>query len=119
MSQALTEAFKEACACTTESKVLIPKGTYMLSAVNLLGPCKAPIEIQVQATLIALTEKTTEPCWISFNRIDKLTVSGGGVFDGQGTRSWGKCGRKIYCSSLPMVSFVQSFLLKIEFCVKN
>ncbi|TXG55479.1 hypothetical protein EZV62_020735 [Acer yangbiense] len=116
IAQALTEAFKEACASTTESKILIPEGTYKLSAVKLLGPCKAPIEIQVQATLIASTEKITEPCWVSFNHIDNLTVSGGGVFDGQGPRVWGKCGKTKYCKSLPIVCFVQSFLLKLEFC---
>ncbi|KAI9176354.1 hypothetical protein LWI28_019100 [Acer negundo] len=102
IAQALTLAFKEACASTTESKVLIPKGTYKLSAVKLEGPCKAPIEIQVQATLIALTEKTTEPSWVLFNHIDHLTVSGGGVFDGQGSTAWGKCGRTDYCRSLPI-----------------
>ncbi|TXG55485.1 hypothetical protein EZV62_020741 [Acer yangbiense] len=89
IAQALTKAFKEACASTTKSKVVIPKGTYKLSAVKLLGPCKAPIEIQVQATLIASTEKITEPCWVSFNHVDNLTVSGGGVFDGKGPKVWG------------------------------
>ncbi|KAI9176828.1 hypothetical protein LWI28_007626 [Acer negundo] len=90
IAQSLTLAFKEACASTTESKVLIPKGTYKLSAVKLEGPCKAPIEIQVQATLIASTEKTTEPSWVAFSHIDHLTVSGGGVFDGQGSKAWAR-----------------------------
>ncbi|KAK3184485.1 hypothetical protein Dsin_031771 [Dipteronia sinensis] len=94
IAQALTKAFKEACASTTQSKVVIPKGTYKLSTVKLEGPCKAPIEIQVQATLIASTEKTTETSWVAFNYIDHLTVSGGGVFDGQGPKVWAisQCG---------------------------
>ncbi|KAI9178170.1 hypothetical protein LWI28_023520 [Acer negundo] len=102
IAQALTHAFKEACASTTKSKVWIPKKTYKLSAVKLEGPCKAPIEIHVEATLIASTEKTTEPSWILFNHIDHLTVFGGGVFDGNGPKAWGKCGKSNYCKSLPI-----------------
>ena len=52
-SQALTNAWKEACALTTPSIVLVPKGTYQLSASRLKGPCKSPIELLVEGTLHA------------------------------------------------------------------
>ncbi|KAK3184483.1 hypothetical protein Dsin_031769 [Dipteronia sinensis] len=103
IAQALISAYKEACASTSPSKVVVPKGTYNLSPVTFEGPCKAPIEFQIQGTLIAATEKTTEPSWVSFNHIDKLTVSGGGVFDGLGPKAWGTCGRNAYCKNLPIV----------------
>ncbi|TXG55627.1 hypothetical protein EZV62_020883 [Acer yangbiense] len=102
IAQALTSAYKEACASTTPSKVVVPKGTYNLSPVNFEGPCKAPIEFQFQGTFIAATEKTTEESWVAFSNINGLTVSGGGVFDGQGPTAWGKCEKNEYCKSLPM-----------------
>ncbi|TXG55626.1 hypothetical protein EZV62_020882 [Acer yangbiense] len=71
-AQALTSAYKEACASTTPSKVVVPKGTYNLKS------------------------------WVAFSNINGLTVSGGGVFDGQGPTAWGKCDKNEYCKSLPM-----------------
>ncbi|KAL5798051.1 hypothetical protein ACOSQ2_002871 [Xanthoceras sorbifolium] len=102
IAQALTSAFTEACASTTPSKVLVPKGTYNLSPVKISGPCKAPIEIQVHGTIIAQTENDPATTWVSFQYIDHLTLSGGGVFDGQGHKVWGKCGNNNYCKHLPI-----------------
>ncbi|KAK2648543.1 hypothetical protein Ddye_016032 [Dipteronia dyeriana] len=109
IAQALTSAYKEACASTTPSKVVVPKGTYNLSPVKFEGPCKAPIEFQIQGTIIAATEKTTEPSWVRFSHIDKLTVSGGGVFDGLGPKAWGRCGKNAYCKNLP-INFCFDFI---------
>ncbi|KAJ1433219.1 Pectin lyase fold/virulence factor [Sesbania bispinosa] len=53
ITQALTIAWKEACTSTSPSKVFIPNGTYKLRQVNLNGPCKAPIEVQVLELLMA------------------------------------------------------------------
>lgn len=114
IAQALTSAFKEACASPTPSKVVIPRGTFNLSPVKLHGPCKAAIEIQVQGTIIAQTEKTTDASWVSFAYIDHFTLSGGGVFDGQGPKVWGKCGKN-YCKKLPInmaFSFINGGLIQ-------
>ncbi|KAK4576998.1 hypothetical protein RGQ29_027491 [Quercus rubra] len=46
ITQALTKAWKAACASTGQSKVVVPGGTYMLGVVPLEGPCKRPIELQ-------------------------------------------------------------------------
>lgn len=110
MSQALTSAWKKACASARPSKVLIPKGIFSLSPVTLEGPCKAAIEVQVQGTLKALSGagKTTEDGgWVTFQRIEGFTLSGGGIFDGQGTSSWGACGND-YCKQLPIVSLLSN-----------
>ncbi|KAK2654415.1 hypothetical protein Ddye_014271 [Dipteronia dyeriana] len=102
ITEAFSSAFKEACASPTRSKVLIPKGTFQLGGVCLEGPCKAAVEIEVQATLTALTDKpTADGNWVSFKDIDGFTLSGGGTFDGQGPKAWGACNGK-YCKELPI-----------------
>ncbi|KAK2654411.1 hypothetical protein Ddye_014267 [Dipteronia dyeriana] len=104
ITKALSSAFKEACASATPSKVLIPKGTFLLREVCLDGPCKAAVEVEVQGTVIALTDSNrvkTDGNWVSFKHMDRFTLSGGGTFDGQGPKAWGACGKK-YCKQLPV-----------------
>ncbi|KAJ0089298.1 hypothetical protein Patl1_32568 [Pistacia atlantica] len=75
INAALTSTWKKACASATPSKVLIPKGIFLLSA-----------------------GKTTEDGgWVTFQRIEGFTFSG----DGQGASSWGACGND-YCKQLPI-----------------
>ncbi|KAM4109557.1 hypothetical protein ACB094_03G127600 [Castanea mollissima] len=86
ITQALTKAWKAACA-VAGSKVVISAGTYKLGVVTLLGPCKGAIEFNLQGTLQAPSDLASfngKDFWVSFERIDSLTVSGGGVFDGKG-----------------------------------
>lgn len=105
LSQALLAAFADACASPTASRITIPAAIYKLGAVKLWGPCKAPeLEFQLHGTLIAETEGTKEPAWVSFAYINNLVVSGNGVFDGQGPKAWGRCSAGTYCKQLPMVS---------------
>uniref|UniRef100_A0A7N2LIV9 Uncharacterized protein n=1 Tax=Quercus lobata TaxID=97700 RepID=A0A7N2LIV9_QUELO len=52
ITQALTQAWKAACA-VAGSKVVISTGTYKLGLVTLLGPCKGAIEFNLQGTLQA------------------------------------------------------------------
>lgn len=110
-------AWKEACASPNASKVLIPKGTYLLNPITLEGPCKASIKIQVQGIIKAPIDisKFKEPSWVTFNRIDHFELYGGGVFDGQGAAVWGKhCHESKFCSSLPIVGgeSMSYFILK-------
>ncbi|GMY24999.1 exopolygalacturonase [Fagus crenata] len=46
ITQALSNAWKDACAAIGSSKVVVPVGTYKLGLVSLKGPCKGPIEVQ-------------------------------------------------------------------------
>ena len=102
ITEAVSSAFKEACASATPSKVLIPKGTFLLGELFLEGPCKAAVEIEVQGTLNALTDKpTASGNWVTFKGIDRFTLSGGGTFNGQGPKAWGACGGK-FCKELPI-----------------
>ncbi|KAL4341952.1 hypothetical protein GQ457_08G034110 [Hibiscus cannabinus] len=86
----LLDAWKEACASATPSTIVIPKGAYLLSQATLEGPCKAPIELQVQGTVKAPTDPHAfkEPKWIEFYKVENFKMLGGGVFDGQGTGAY-------------------------------
>ncbi|PPS10676.1 hypothetical protein GOBAR_AA09964 [Gossypium barbadense] len=73
---------------------------------TLDGPCKAPIELQVEGTVKAPTNLGAfkEPKWTGFNRIQNFKLSGGGVFNGQETIAYKREGCKghDYCGSLPI-----------------
>ncbi|KAK9993117.1 hypothetical protein SO802_022820 [Lithocarpus litseifolius] len=71
---ALTKAWKAACAVTG-------------------SPCKGAIEFNLQGTPQTPSEVASfngKDGWVIFERIDGLTVSGGGVFDGKGQQAWQK-----------------------------
>ncbi|KAG6719258.1 hypothetical protein I3842_04G193100 [Carya illinoinensis] len=95
----LTNAWKDACATPGQSKVVVPAGTYRLGPVQLNGPCKGPIELKVRGTLVAPGDLSFFKwgSWVSFERVDQLTLSGNGTFDGQGKSVWGK-----YNGALPI-----------------
>ncbi|KAF3976101.1 hypothetical protein ACB098_06G084900 [Castanea mollissima] len=106
ITQALTQAWKAACAIAG-SKVVISTGSYKLGLVTLLGPCKGAIEFNLQGTLQAPSDVESfkgKDGWVVFENIDSLTVSGGGVFDGKGQMAWQKnnCAKNYNCDILPM-----------------
>nr|TKR91080.1 hypothetical protein D5086_0000227270 [Populus alba] len=92
ITEALTNAWKDACASTNPSKVLIPSGTYSLRKLTLAGPCKAAIELQVDGILKAPVDPNqfSGGHWVNFGYVDKFTLSGSGTFDGQGKAAWSK-----------------------------
>ncbi|KAL0462281.1 UNVERIFIED_CONTAM: Polygalacturonase, partial [Sesamum latifolium] len=108
ISQALLDAWKEACNSTSPSTIVIPRGTWSLSQVKLLGTNKAPLELQVQGTLQANPNPGQLPDnkgeWITINYVNYFTLSGGGVFDGQGQQAWKQndCHKNRNCAKLPM-----------------
>ncbi|PON77123.1 Glycoside hydrolase [Trema orientale] len=106
ITQILLKTWKKACASKSRSKVVVPKGTYRVTQVNLKGPCKAPIEFNLQGTLQAPAVGAAfkgRDTWVAFEYVDSLTISGGGTFDGQGESAWGKkCAKNQYCGNLPI-----------------
>ncbi|MFQ6621110.1 hypothetical protein Gotur_003138, partial [Gossypium turneri] len=106
LSKPLLDAWKEACALTSPAKIVIPKGIYFLGTATLDGPCKAPIELQVEGTVKAPADPGAfkEPKWIAFNRIENFKLFSGGLFDGQGTTAYKRegCKNHDYCGSLPI-----------------
>ncbi|XP_022135905.1 exopolygalacturonase-like [Momordica charantia] len=103
VSQALANAWKDACASVRPSAVVIPRGIFKVSKGNFRGPCKSRIEFRLRGTLQAPTHPKGES-WITFAYIDRLTLLGGGVFDGQGKAGWEKndCHKSINCAKLPI-----------------
>nr|GMD26295.1 polygalacturonase-like [Ipomoea batatas]GME09586.1 polygalacturonase-like [Ipomoea batatas] len=102
----LLNAWKEGCAATMASTIVIPKGTYPMTQVVLAGPCKAPIELQILGTLEAPSDdKTldTSKEWLTVQYVDGFTLTGGGIFDGQGTATWehNDCKKTKSCNLLP------------------
>ncbi|KAJ7964743.1 Polygalacturonase [Quillaja saponaria] len=76
---ALTSAWKAACALPTRSKVWIPSGIYRLSGISFQGPCKGPIEFQLDGTVQAPgnpSQIKAEGSWVKFEHIDHLTNLG-------------------------------------------
>jgi len=105
ITQALTRAWKEACAAGGTSKIVIPKTTYNLgNAASLQGPCKGPIEIRLDGTLKAPANprQLKGDGWITIGRVDGFTLSGSGTLDGQGATSWKQndCGINNKCKLL-------------------
>jgi galacturan 1,4-alpha-galacturonidase len=106
--QAFLKTWKEACEWTGRPKVWIPSGTYKVNSVKFEGPCKGPIAFVIKGVLKAPTDpsKFITENWINFRYLDKLTVSGGGILDGQGKEAWSfnDCNKNSNCVTLPTVS---------------
>ncbi|KAG8634136.1 hypothetical protein MANES_17G015151v8 [Manihot esculenta] len=90
ITKALLSARKGACGAAGSGKVVIPKGKYSLGVVDLLGPCKGAMHLQVEGTLVAPAKASQhrKNSWVTLRYLDRLTVSGGGAFDGQGEIAW-------------------------------
>uniref|UniRef100_A0A6N2MHS7 Pectate lyase superfamily protein domain-containing protein n=1 Tax=Salix viminalis TaxID=40686 RepID=A0A6N2MHS7_SALVM len=76
ITEALNNAWKDACASTNPSKVLIPSGTYSLRQVTLAGPCKAAIELQVDGILKAPVDPNqfSGGNWVDFSHESALLM---------------------------------------------
>ena len=88
---------------------MIPNGTYKLKQVDLRGPCKAPIEVQVDGTIEAPADPTQldgNAQWVRFEYLNLFTLSGTGTFDGLGEAAWKQndCGKNKNCKKLSMVN---------------
>uniref|UniRef100_A0A803NUC5 Polygalacturonase n=1 Tax=Cannabis sativa TaxID=3483 RepID=A0A803NUC5_CANSA len=104
--KALADAWKEACAAPSKATIVVPKGTYNLNKAFFLGPCKSPVVFQMDGILMAPSAakgfKDGEG-WVTFEKLQHLTITGTGTFDGNGGQSWGKkCKRTDYCEQLPI-----------------
>ncbi|CAA0813420.1 Pectin lyase-like superfamily protein [Striga hermonthica] len=107
ISKALLDAWKEASASENASKIVIPKGTWILSQVRLTEN-KAPLELEIQGTVQAYADPQKLPNkqgeWITINYVNYFTLSGGGVLDGQGHEAWKQndCNKNKNCAKLPI-----------------
>ncbi|KAL1219123.1 Exopolygalacturonase [Cardamine amara subsp. amara] len=105
-TMAFTKAWKDACGWIGYARVYVPFGTFYLGAVTFTGPCKSRISFIIKGTLLAPKDPNSikQDTWIIFRYVDYLTVSGGGILDGQGSYSWtlNDCRKSHNCRALPM-----------------
>ncbi|XP_010270548.1 PREDICTED: exopolygalacturonase-like [Nelumbo nucifera] len=114
-SQAFNAAWEAACGSSGSVTLLIPKATYRLGPIKFSGPCHhvTSITVDMQGYLKALTQLSkfgTSP-WIEIGWVDRLTLTGGGTFDGQGVGAWrfNKCPVDMDCEYLPSnVKFIST-----------
>ncbi|PHT73278.1 hypothetical protein T459_24063 [Capsicum annuum] len=84
-------------------KIVIPKGTFFLNQVRLVGNCKAPnLELQIHGTLKAPPNPSQFKHDMAIKHIDHFTFCGG-VLDGQGEQGWQQndCKKSKSCNKLP------------------
>ncbi|KAL5704984.1 galacturonan 1,4-alpha-galacturonidase [Ranunculus cassubicifolius] len=91
-TKALLDAWRAACDCTGENMLVIPKGEFLVQQVVLAGPCKSPVHIQLEGTLVAPTDTShfKEAEWITFDKVTGFTLTGGGTINGKGEAVWDK-----------------------------
>ncbi|XP_056860791.1 exopolygalacturonase-like [Raphanus sativus] len=113
---AIAKAWNDACQWSGgSSTVYIPLGTFYLSQVTFTGPCKSYITFIITGTLTAPRDPDVikQEAWIEFRYVDNLTVTGGGLLDGQGDYSWSlnDCNKNPKCRTLAInigFAFVRS-----------
>lgn len=109
--KALLNAWRDACQWKGEAQLYIPPGNYMVGPVMFEGPCKGSVTFMNRGALKAPENPAmiTGEQWITFQYIDRFTLSGGGsgTFDGQGAKAWSmsKCASQSNCTPLPIVCF--------------
>lgn len=90
-------------------KITIGPGEYTLKQAHLEGPNTSPLELEVKGTIKAPADPNQLPNkeweWITINYVNFFTISGGGVFDGQGQQAWTQndCNKNEECAKLPIV----------------
>ncbi|KAL9238333.1 hypothetical protein vseg_012767 [Gypsophila vaccaria] len=103
-SRAFQAAWEKACTSVGNVTLLIPKGVYVVGPLKFRGPCEGvpSLTVLMKATT-DLSKYEPESGWIEFAWIDGLTLRGGGVFDGQGAKSWpyNSCPTSSNCDLLP------------------
>ncbi|KAG8650918.1 hypothetical protein MANES_07G079543v8 [Manihot esculenta] len=75
ITKALLSAWKEGCAAAGSGKVVVPKGKYFLGVVDLIGPCKGAMHLQVEGTLVAPAKASqhSKNSWVTLRYLDRLT----------------------------------------------
>ncbi|XP_047962189.1 polygalacturonase-like [Salvia hispanica] len=125
ISKVLKEVWMKATGSTTPSQILIPRGDWSLSQAVLSGPNKAPINLEVQGHLKAYSDPAKIPDkkkgWIFITGVDHLTISGGGILDGQGSEAWkhNDCKTNATCEKPPINMYLKAIANSIIQDVTN
>ncbi|KAK2419613.1 Pectin lyase superfamily protein [Trifolium repens] len=92
-----TKAFEDAWAATCKieaSTMVVPSGSvFLVKPISFSGPnCQPNIIFQLDGKIIAPTSSSAWGSgtlkWIEFTKLNKITIKGKGVIDGQGSVWW-------------------------------
>ncbi|KAK6941524.1 Glycoside hydrolase, family 28 [Dillenia turbinata] len=99
-SIAFRKAWKAACESKGAVKLVIPKGKYLIGPIQFAGPCKHGY----LRAIASLSKYGSGSDWIEFGWVRGLTLTGGGILDGQGVKAWpfNKCTTNSSCQLLPI-----------------
>ncbi|KAI3887883.1 hypothetical protein MKX03_000590 [Papaver bracteatum] len=94
--RAFRNAWNAMCRAIGSPKMVVPKRqTFLLKPIDFVGPCTAKsIIVEISGTIVApLTLKewgwpNNIRRWIVFEKVDGLTVQGGGIINGRGNCWW-------------------------------
>ncbi|CAL5184354.1 unnamed protein product [Lathyrus oleraceus] len=91
-TEAFMGAWREACHSNVQARLLIPRGTFLVSTMFFAGPCQTPgpVTIQVIGTVLATGDISdyVNGEWLMFRDIAGIKLIGGGIFDGNGKAAW-------------------------------
>ncbi|CAH2067994.1 unnamed protein product [Thlaspi arvense] len=93
-TKAFADAWKTACSSKAKNRILVPENyTCLVRPIDLSGPCKARLTLQISGTIIApgdpdAWEGLNPRKWLYFHGVSRLTVEGGGSVNGMGQEWW-------------------------------
>lgn len=103
--QSFIQAFRAGCEGSTQAKIVVPPGKFMMGEVILSGKCKAPppLIIDIQGTILADPDPSaySNKMWILIEHVDNVKIGGGGTINGQGANAWKYAGEG---NHMPVVS---------------
>ncbi|XP_065859532.1 exopolygalacturonase clone GBGE184-like [Euphorbia lathyris] len=84
------KAWRAACDFGGMARLVFPKGEFYATETVFEGPCKAPIQVEIQGTIKAGSDISSysDDYWISFERVTGMDVFGPGTVDGNGPNVW-------------------------------
>ncbi|KAL5583573.1 hypothetical protein UlMin_016015 [Ulmus minor] len=96
-SQAFLKAWGWAChSADLPVTIYVPRGTFLLKALQFSGPCKTRITFWIDGNIVAPSnywQLGNSGYWILFRNLNRISVRGAGTIDGRGRGFWA-CRRK-------------------------
>ncbi|KAL6888844.1 hypothetical protein ACP4OV_009870 [Aristida adscensionis] len=103
-TQAIMQAWKNACGATGTQKIIIPPGDFLTGALELSGPCTASVILRLDGNLLGTGDlKAYKRNWIEVMHVEHFGINGRGILDGQGPLVWqqNQCAKSYNCKILP------------------
>ncbi|XP_071689545.1 polygalacturonase-like [Rutidosis leptorrhynchoides] len=90
-TRAFMAAWVNACGSVTPATIYVPRGRYMVGAMQFTGPCRnGAITVRIDGTLVAPSNYFVlghEQFWLHFYSVSGVTIVGG-TLDAQGAGLW-------------------------------